>query len=95
MMLSDMKKALRINNTAYDDEIEDLIEEARGDLILSGLSESVVNNQVDVDPLIKRAIRTYVKANFGWDNPDYARLQNSYEMLKGHLSLSGDYNAIS
>jgi uncharacterized phage protein (predicted DNA packaging) len=95
MMLADMKRALRINNTAYDDEIIDLIDEARGDLILSGLSESVVNNETVVDPLIKRAIRTYVKANFGWDNPDSTKLQDSYEMLKGHLSLSGDYDAIS
>jgi uncharacterized phage protein (predicted DNA packaging) len=94
-MLADMKKALRINNTAYDEEIQDLIDEARQDLILAGLSETVVNNKTNVDPLIKRAIRTYVKANFGWDNPDTTKLQNSYEMLKGHLSLAGDYDAIS
>jgi uncharacterized phage protein (predicted DNA packaging) len=90
-----MKKALRVNNTAYDVEIEDLIAEARQDLIVAGLSEEVVNNEVEIDPLIKRAIRTYVKANFGWDNPDAEKLQQSYEMLKGHLSLAGDYNAIS
>jgi uncharacterized phage protein (predicted DNA packaging) len=94
-MLADMKKALRVNNTAYDVEIEDLIAEARQDLIVAGLSNEVVNNEVETDPLIKRAIRTYVKANFGWDNPDAEKLQQSYEMLKGHLSLAGDYNAIS
>jgi uncharacterized phage protein (predicted DNA packaging) len=93
-MLADMKKALRISNTAYDDEITDLIDEARQDLILSGLSETVVKNETEVDPLIKRAIRTYVKANFGWDNPDSEKLNHSYEMLKGHLSLAGDYDAI-
>jgi uncharacterized phage protein (predicted DNA packaging) len=94
-LLTDMKKALRINNIAYDTEIEDLIAEARQDLIVAGLSNEVVNNEVEIDPLIKRAIRTYVKANFGWDNPDSEKLQQSYEMLKGHLSLAGDYNAIS
>jgi uncharacterized phage protein (predicted DNA packaging) len=94
-MLADMKKALRINNTAYDGEIQDLIDEARQDLVVAGLSEAVVNNEIDVDPLVKRAIRTYVKANFGWDNPDATKLQNSYEMIKGHLSLSGDYDVIS
>lgn len=92
-MLADMKQALRISNTAYDDEVSDLIDEARHDLIMSGLSKEIVEKDVDPDPLIKRAIRTYVKANFGWDNPDAEKLQNAYEMLKSHLSLVGDYNA--
>jgi uncharacterized phage protein (predicted DNA packaging) len=90
-----MKLALRISSDAYDTDVSDLIDEARRDLIVAGLSEEVVNDEVEIDPLIKRAIRTYVKANFGWDNPDAEKLQQSYEMLKGHLSLAGDYNAIS
>jgi uncharacterized protein involved in exopolysaccharide biosynthesis len=48
----------------------------------------------DMDPLVKRAITAYVKANFGWDNPDAERLQRSYDLLKMHLSLAGDYNAV-
>lgn len=47
------------------------------------------------DSLIKRAITLYVKANFGWDNPDAERLQESYVMLKQHLALSGDYNVMA
>ncbi|HZJ99434.1 MAG TPA: hypothetical protein VFC79_05490, partial [Tissierellaceae bacterium] len=47
-----------------------------------------------LDVLIQRAITLYVKANFGWDNPDAERLQQSYLMLKQHLSLSGDYNVV-
>jgi len=50
--------------------------------------------QGTLDILIKRAIITYVKANFGWDNPDAERLQQSYVMLKQHLALSGDYNVV-
>lgn len=46
-----------------------------------------------IDPLIKRAIIVYVKAHFGWNNPDAERLQQSYEMLKCHLSLSQEYMA--
>jgi hypothetical protein len=47
-----------------------------------------------MDPLIKRAITVYIKAHFGWDNPDAERLQESYNMLKQHLSLAGDYSAM-
>ena len=46
----------------------------------------------DVDPLIKRAIILYCKANFGWDNPESERLQQSYVMLKMHMTLAANYN---
>jgi uncharacterized phage protein (predicted DNA packaging) len=88
-MLSDIKLSLRITNSAYDLEITDLIEEARHDLMLSGVSSLKANDELD--PMIKRAIKTYCKANFGFDNPDSERLNNAYLMLKHHLSLAGDY----
>lgn len=44
-----------------------------------------------MDPLIKRAIVVYIKANFGWNNPDAEKLQQSYNMLKIHLALSQEY----
>lgn len=47
-----------------------------------------------MDPLIKRAIIVYVKANFGWDNPDSDKLRQAFVMLKQHLALSGDYNVM-
>ncbi len=85
-MLTDVKTALRINNTAYDIEVLDLIEAAKVDLHLSG-----VNKVIDADPLIRRAITIYAKANFGWNNPDSEKLQRSYDMLKCHLALSQEY----
>lgn len=88
-ILDDVKTALRISNTAFDGEITDLISAARADLKLSGILESKVND--DTDPLIKRAITVYVKAHFGWNNPDAEKLQQSYDMLKMHLSLSQEY----
>jgi len=48
-----------------------------------------------MDPLIKRAITVYVKANFGWNNPDSERLQQSYNMLKIHLALSQEYAEVT
>ena len=87
-MLQDVKIALRVSNTVYDSEVNDLIESARLDLIQSGVSSELANSE---DPLIKRAITTYCKANFGYDNPEAERFQESYNMLKQHLSLAGDY----
>ena len=91
MPILDIKTALRIsiNNTAFDSEITDLIAAARGDLMLAGILPAKAND--DTDPLIKRAITVYVKANFGWNNPDAEKLQQSYAMIKGHLALSQEY----
>lgn len=88
-ILDDAKLALRISNTAFDNEINDLISAARQDLTLSGILDTKANDDSDV--LIKRAIIVYVKANFGFDNPDVEKLQQSYESLKISLALSTDY----
>lgn len=89
-LLDDTKTALRISltTTDFDIEVQDLIDAAKADLGLSG-----VIAVAETDPLIKRAIITYCKAHFGYDNPDADRLAKSYEMLKSHLSLAEDYNA--
>lgn len=89
-LIDDVKICLRISssNTAYDTEINDLINTAITDLKLSGVT---AESAVDTDILVKRAITVYVKANFGWNNPDSEKLQLSYQMLKQHMSLSSDY----
>lgn len=93
-LLDDVKQVLRISvdNTSFDTEVNDLISAARLDLIQSGVSADKVN--LDTDPLIKRAVITYCKANFGYDNPEADRFQQSYTMLKQHLSLTGDYREV-
>ena len=88
-LLDDVKLALRISNNAFDSEINDLIAAAKADLQLSGVDPTKAAD--DNDPLIKRAVITYVKANFGFDNPDAERLQRAYDMLKAHLTLSTEY----
>lgn len=89
-MLEDTKISLRITNTAFDVEISDLIDAAKSDLILSGVTTTKANSTTD--SLIKRAILIYVKANFGWANPDAEKLQISYNLLKMHLTMSVEYN---
>ncbi len=89
MMIDVVKKAVRISHNALDDELKDLIEASRYDLNLSGVSHLKAND--DTDPLIKRAIITYVKANFISDAKEAERFLASYNMLKNHLTLAGDY----
>lgn len=88
-ILDDCKVALRISNSFFDGEVNDLIAAAKKDLILSGILDTKAND--DTDPLIKRAITVYCKANFGFDNPDANKLQQSYDSLKTSLVLSTDY----
>ena len=85
-MLDSIRKALRISSSAFDDEIKDLINEAVRDLETSG----IVNISLD-DALISKAIKTYCKANFGIDNKDSEKYQESYESIKNKLALCGDY----
>ncbi len=89
MMLDVVKKAVRVSHNALDEELADLIEASRYDLKLSGVSHLKVND--DNDPLIKRAVITYVKANFISDAKEAERFLASYNMLKNHLTLAGDY----
>lgn len=91
-LIDDVKTALRISagTVAFDSEISDLIAAAKADLQLSGVTAEKTAD--DNDPLIRRAVVTYVKANFGWDNPDADRLQHAYNLLKMHLTLSQEYS---
>lgn len=86
-MLESIRNALRIKNTVFDDEITDLINACKLDLSISGIK--IID---DTDPLIKQAVKTYVKANFGLDNKDGEKYMESYEAIKRHLALCGDYN---
>ena len=88
-LIDDVKLELRITSSAFDSEIEGLIEAAKADLKLSGVADEKVKD--DGDPLIRRAIIVYCKAHFGFDNPEAERFAKSYDMLKAHLTLSVEY----
>jgi len=85
-LIDDVKMALRITSIEFDPEVQGLIDSALADLQLSG-----VVNPLETDPLIKRAIITYCKAQFGYDNPEADRFQRAYDLLKMHLTLSAEY----
>lgn len=84
-MLEKVKLALRIKTTAFDTEIEDLIEAGKLDLkTFAGIT--IKEN----DYLIERAICTYCKLNFG-DPQNYEKLKASYDEQKAQLLLSSEY----
>ncbi len=88
-LLDDVKQALRVSGADLDTEIQDLIDAAKADLQLSGVHPDKI---VDADPLIKRAVTVYCKANFGYEDPAVAELfLRSYLALKAHLALSKEY----
>lgn len=88
-MLESVKRELRVTISDFDEEIQGLIDAAKRDLAIAG-----VDKIDETDPLIRRAIITYCKANFGYDNPEAERFQQSYDTLKQHLSLSYDYRVV-
>lgn len=86
MLLDKVRKALRISNDKFDDELQDVIDACILDLRNAG----VVKLQQD-DALITQACKLYAKAeyDFGGKGDKY---KESYVLLKISLALSGDYN---
>lgn len=89
LFICNVRRYLRISHTHFDEEILDLIEAARADLLLGGIKSEKIEDENDA--LIKRAIICYVKAEFGLDNADAEKYRESYNMLKRHLMLSSEY----
>lgn len=84
-MLESVKLALRITTNAFDDEIQDLINAALADLGIAGIT-----NQDQTDALIKRAVITYCRVNFG-EPDDYDRMKASYDEQKAQLKTATGY----
>lgn len=90
-LLEKIKLALRVEDMILEDDIQDTINAAKADLKLCGIVESKI---VETDTLIVRAIKTYCKAEYSSDQKESSRYNESYYMLRNHLSMSIDYNTI-
>lgn len=88
-LIEKMRTALRIKNTAFDDEIEALIEACKLDLRLAGAPEFNEN-----DPLCIQAGTFYCKANFGFAGDESDKYQARYEDLRTTMANSSDYGTI-
>ena len=84
-MLQTVKLALRITTEAFDSELNDLI--AAG---LIDLNQAGVSNVDTTDPMIKRAVITFCKLNFGQPD-DYDRLKKAYDEQKAQLGMATGY----
>ena len=105
-MLKETKLALRVSTAAYDDEIISLIRAGVQDLQIAGVNangeakfatvtdddgvSSIEDRSTINDPLVQRAIITYVRCHFG-SPEDYERLAASYDEQKAQLSMATRY----
>ena len=80
--LDAVKLALRVTTDAFDDEINELIDAAKLDLGLGG----VTNDDV-TDPLVLMAVKTYCRLHFGQPD-DYDRLKASYDEQKAQMGMA-------
>jgi hypothetical protein len=72
--------------TAKDNELSMLIGACVNDLTRAGVNVDTTN------PLVQKAILTYIKANFGISNPnDKDKFLKSYQLCLAELSLSEGY----
>lgn len=85
-MLAAVKLALRITTTAYDTEIQALINAGLADLGLVGIDTTVLAE----DALVIQAVKTYVRMNFGSPS-DYDRLKRSYDEQKAQMQSATGY----
>lgn len=84
-MLEKVKLALRITTEAFDSELTTLINAAKLDLGIAGVSLPST-----LDDICEVAIITYCKMNFG-EPDEYDRLKASYDEQKAQLSMSTGY----
>lgn len=83
-ILDAVKLALRVSADVFDNEINDLIEAAKGDLGIVGVENA------ESDPLIKRAIITYCRLYFGQPD-DFDRMKAAYDEQKAQLITATGY----
>ena len=91
-MLPKVKMALRIVTTAFDEELVELIEAARSDLGIAGVTLPI-DTEGNTDQICERAIILYCKLNFGdYDRVEmWDRLKAAYDEQKAQLSMATGY----
>lgn len=87
--LSDIRLRVRSSVDKLDGEIKDLILAARADLVRGGVLPARAADETD--PLVKQAVSTYVKAEFGLDNDDADKYRASFRNQKIALSMASEY----
>lgn len=85
-IMTAVKTALRISSTtAFDAEVQDLIDAAKKDMGIAGIT-----NDDETDALVRKAIVSYCRLNFGQPD-DYDKLKASYDEQKAQLGMATGY----
>jgi len=84
-----MRERIRIEDDVFDSELRDLVEAAREELCLAGISRVRANDEQDA--LVTAAIVTYLKAEFGLDIKESQAYRDAFEMKRRKLALSSKY----
>lgn len=88
-MLALIKTALRITTSAFDDELNMLINACIQDLNASGIVGARVSADTS-DDLVRQAIVAFCKWRFG-DNPNADKMRELYELQKAQLATATNY----
>lgn len=80
---------ITIDDPVINNEIVTHINACKKDLMRNGITSTKANDEKD--SLIKTAILLYCKAEFGLDNKNYEKYQNSYETLRTELAMTSEY----
>ena len=86
-LLQKVKLALRLTVTDYDTDINGLIDAAKLDLGIAG-----VTLPASLDAICERAVITYCKIHFSaLTDGEFSRLKSSYDEQKAQLSTASGY----
>lgn len=86
-IISAVKMSLRISTSAFDDELSELIDACKSDLVMKG-----VDKIDDSEKLTRQAIKLYCRANFAnGDTKERELYADRYEKLAAAMSLCSFY----
>ena len=91
-LLDDVRSCLRVTSTISDPEIQMWIDAAIADMRRCGVRDDLLDTAT-MNSLAKSAVTCFVKANYGYDNAEAPRFQESYRMMLAGLlnSKSNEY----
>lgn len=86
MLLDKIRETLRITHNKLDNEIQDMIDACKNDMIISGISK--IDEE---DPLVLQAIKVYCKREYESDINKRDRYDLAYDNIIKHMGLTKEY----
>ena len=86
MLLDKIRETLRITHNKLDNEIQDMIDACKNDMIISGISK--IDEE---DPLVLQAIKVYCKREYESDMNKRDRYDLAYDSIIKHMGLTKEY----